>query len=166
MGTATYSLSAADQLVHICAHGLRWDETPTVRWAADAMAILNGAGSELEWDRVVERSRAWRVTVAVSQALTWLREFLEAPVPAWVGTSLRAGPRLRFERAMHAVWTREPTPLGFAVMSFDRYRRFARLAPAEQRPASFVAYLRNAWGLESSTQLLIHGGRKLAGRTR
>jgi hypothetical protein len=166
MGTDTAAPAVADQLVHVCAHGLRWDETPTVRWAADAMTIIASAGPELDWNRVVERSRAWRLTVAVSDALTWLRSVLHAPVPEWVPAALRVGPRLPLERAIHGVWTRPPTSLSFAVMSFDRYRRFARLAPAEERPPSFAAYLCRAWGLESSTQLLVHGGRKLAGRTR
>jgi hypothetical protein len=164
MGTATAALAAADQLVHVCAHGLRWDVTTTVRWAADAMTIIGSDG--LDWRRVVERSRAWHVTVAVASALTWLRESLQAHVPQWVLADLDAGPRMPFERAINAVWARPPTPLGFAVMSFDRYRRFARLAPAHERPASFAAYLRDAWGLQSSAQLLVYGGRKLAGRAR
>jgi hypothetical protein len=165
MGTTTSAPAAADQLVHVCTHGLRWDVTPTVRWAADAMTIMRSSDDGLDWARVVQCSRAWRVTVAASAALSWLRDALEAPVPEWVLADLEAGPRLPFERAINAVWTRPPTPLGFAVMSFDRYRRFARLAPAETRPRSFPAYLRNAWELESSGQLLLHEGRKLAGRT-
>ena len=166
MGTEAAAPAAADQLVHVCAHGLRWDETPTVRWAADAMTILASAGPELDWNRVIARSRMWRLTVAMSEALNWLSAALQAPIPEWVSAALGAGPRLPFERAIQSVWTRPPTSLGFAVMSFDRYRRFARLAPVQERPASFAAYLRRAWGLDSSAQLLVHGGRKLAGRTR
>ncbi len=165
MGTVTSAPAPADQLVHVCAHGLRWDVTPTVRWAADAMTILRSADGRFDWPRVVACSRAWRVTVAVSAALAWLRGCLQARVPEWVLADLERGPRMPFERVLNAVWTRPPTPLAFAVMSFDRYRRFAQLAPAHDRPASFAEYLRSAWGLESSAQLVIHGGRKLAGRT-
>jgi Uncharacterised nucleotidyltransferase len=166
MGTQTSALAPAEQLLHVCAHGLRWDETPTIRWAADAAVILTSAGRALDWERVVERAQARRLTVAVGQALAWLRESLEADVPRWALTRLHAGPRLRFERVVHRLSMRQPTPLAFAVLSFDRYRRLAKLAPAEEHPGSFARYLKSAWELSSGAQLLVHGGRKLAGKTR
>jgi hypothetical protein len=163
MGTPTAALAPTEQLLHVCAHGMRWDEATTL-WALDAMTILRSAGSELDWQRFVERARARRLTVALGDALAWLRESLEAEIPQWVLAELRSGPRLRFERAVHRVTTQPPTSLGFALMSFDRYRRFARLAPVERRPRSFADYLRASWELERPTQVLIYGGRKLAGR--
>jgi len=51
-------------------------------------------------------------------------------------------------------------------MSFDRYRRFATLAPAGERPASFAGYLQSAWEIDGAAQLLVHGGRKLVRRAR
>jgi hypothetical protein len=163
MGVETRAPGPPEQLLLVCTHGLRWDVS-TIRWAADAMAILRCTGSAFDWERLVQRTQARRLTVTVGHALAWLRESLDADVPEWVLRRLRAGPRLRFERANHTISMRPPTPLGFAAMSFDRYRRFASLAPAGERPASFARFLQSAWEIDGSVRLLVHGGRKLARR--
>jgi hypothetical protein len=162
MGAAASTLAPADQLLHVCVHGQRWEGTSTARWAADAMAILRS--SQLDWDRVVERARARRVSVAVGHALSWLREALSAEVPPWVVKSLRVAPRLRFERAFHELYTRPPTRLGWAAMSFDRYRRFALLAPPSEQPTTFISFLQSAWEVDSGPKLIARGARKLTGR--
>jgi putative nucleotidyltransferase-like protein len=162
-GISTSAPGPAEQLLHVCVHGLRWDGA-TTRWAADAMAVLRS--SQLDWDRLVERAQARRLSVTVGHALAWLRESLSAEIPAWVLQSLRAAPRLRFERALHEVYVRPPTRLAWALMSFDRYRRFALLAPPDDKPRSFVGFLESSWGIESHSRLLVHGVQKLIGRRR
>jgi hypothetical protein len=162
--TPTATLATTDHLLHVCAHGMRWHPDANARWAVDAMMIMRSCGDQLDWARVVDRARARRLTVSVGYALSWLRTALGAEVPEWVVKGLGVGPRLRFERTVHAVTARPPSPLNMAVMSLDRYRRFAQLAPPAQRPASFSEYLRGAWGAQSSRQVLLLGGRKLARR--
>jgi hypothetical protein len=154
----------ADLLLHVCLHGLRWHKGGQATWAADALTIIRSAGAELDWGRLVARARARRFTVALELALSWLKENLDAEVPDWVLDELRSGPRLRFEGALQRVTTRPHNRLSFALMSFDRYRRFARLAPPEDRPQSFIGFLGQAWGVENPAQLMVHGGRKLANR--
>jgi hypothetical protein len=155
---------AADLLLHVCLHGLRWHQGGQVMWAADALTIMRSAGDELDWGRLVARARARRFTVALYLALRWLRENLDAEVPEWVLDELRAGPRMRFEAVFQRVITRPHTQLSFALMSFDRYRRFAVLAPPEDRPRSFLGFLSRAWGVENPGRLMLLGGRKLANR--
>jgi hypothetical protein len=163
MAVPTSAPGPAEQLLHVCVHGLRWDGT-TTRWAADAMAILRS--SQIDWDRLVERTQARRLTVTVGHALKWLRESLFAEVPAWVLQNLRAAARLRFERTFHQLYMRPPTRLAWAVMSFDRYRRFALLAPGSEQPANFSAFLQSSWEIESRAALIAHGARKVIGRRR
>ncbi len=165
LGTVTWAPAPAEHLLLVCAHGMRWDWT-TIRWVTDAMAILRSSAETLDWDRLVARATARRVTVALHGALNWLRQSVDADVPEWVLARLRAGPRLRFERTVHRVATRPPTKLGFALLSFDRYRRFAKFAPAERRPRSFPEYLRAAWDLDDASNIVLYGSRKLASRTR
>jgi hypothetical protein len=160
-GVSTSALGPTEQLLHVCVHGLRWDG-PTTRWAADAMAVLRS--SQLDWDRLVERARSKRLTVTVGHALAWLRGSLSAEIPAWVLQGLRVSPRLRFERALHEVYVRPPTRLTWALMSFDRYRRFALLAPPSDQPRSFVGFLESSWEIESHSKLFVHGAQKLIGR--
>jgi hypothetical protein len=64
---------------------------------------------------------------------------------------------------LHEVFVRPPTRLTWALMSFDRYRRFALLAPADERPASFTAFLQSSWEIDSRANLIAHGARKLIG---
>lgn len=163
--TPTHALAPAEQLIHVCTHGMRWDGL-MIRWAIDAMTILRAAGDQLDWARLVERSRARRLTVAVGAALGWLRQSLDADIPGSVLDDLNAGPRLRFERTVHKMQARPPTSLRLAIMSLDRYRRFAKLAPAGERPRSLAEYLRTAWELDRGTDVLRHGSRKLAVRAR
>ncbi|MGH2868606.1 MAG: nucleotidyltransferase family protein [Solirubrobacteraceae bacterium] len=162
--TPTATLAPSDHLLHVCAHGMRWHPDSNARWAVDAMMLMRSSRDELDWARVIDRAQARRLTVSVGHALSWLRTALGAEVPEWVVKGLGAGPRLRFERTVHAVAARPPSPLNMALMSLDRYRRFAQFAPPAQRPASFSDYLRGAWGAQSSRHVLRLGGRKLARR--
>jgi hypothetical protein len=162
LGTPARALGSAEQLLHVCVHGARWDEGHSAGWAVDAMAILRSA-DELDWERLVERTVARRLTVAVGDALGWLRESLGADVPSWVSRAISTGPRLRFEQGIHRLSTRAPERWHFALFAWDRYRRFRQLAPAERRPRSFSRFLQSAWELESRSQLLAYGLRRLAG---
>ena len=164
VGVPTATLTAADHLLHVCAHGLRGHPDASARWAVDAAMIMCSDGPALDWARFVDRAQARRLTVAAGAALSWLQQTLGMEVPVWVLRELRTGPRLRFERTVHAIAARPPNQLSLAAMSVDRYRRFSRLAPVDRRPASFAAFLRGAWEVESSRQAVLLGGRKLARR--
>lgn len=79
-GRGAWIQSPADLLLHVCVHGLRWSTTPPVRWAADAVMILR-SGRRVDWDRLVQRAIHQRVLLAAREALRFLRDTLDAPVP-------------------------------------------------------------------------------------
>jgi hypothetical protein len=141
---------------------VRWSGDNSTGWVADAMAILRSSGSELDWERLAACAEGRRLTVALDAALTFLRESMEAPIPEWVTARLRAAPKLRFEAAVHRASAAAPSPPRFAVASWDRYRRIARHGPPEGRPGSFLAFLQDAWQLESRARVLPHVARKLS----
>jgi hypothetical protein len=163
LGVAAHGPALADQLLWTCAAVPR-ASAATPQWAADALAILRAAGERFDWERLVARARARRVTVAVGESLLGLSESLEASVPGWVIARLAEGPRLRFERAINRAAESRPSRLRAAVLALDRYRRFALLAPVRERPRSLVDFLRRGWQLETPGAALLHGGRKLVGR--
>ena len=163
LGTPARALGSAEQLLHVCVHGVRWDAGHSAGWAADAMAILRSAGDEIDWERLVDRTVARRLTVAVGDALGWLRASLGADIPTWVSSALSAGPRLRFEQGIHRLSTRAPERWHFALFAWDRYRRFHQLAPADRRPQSFSGFLASSWNLDRRSQLLAFGVGKLTG---
>lgn len=39
-GAPTRALQPADQLLHVCLHGARWNQLPSIRWVADSLMIL------------------------------------------------------------------------------------------------------------------------------
>ena len=49
-GTTVRTLCAADQILHICEHGARMNETAPFRWLADVCLILRRGG--IDWQRL------------------------------------------------------------------------------------------------------------------
>ncbi len=111
-GAQTLVPSAADQLALTCLHGLGWDPAP-LRWIADAMLILKGAGDQLDWSAVLERARAWNDARALRDALGLLVRELGAPVPATVLCELQRIPFDPMAALMHRVKIAPPRS-GFA----------------------------------------------------
>ena len=117
-GVPTRALCPTDQLLHVCLHGVRWDETPPFRWVADAMMIMRTA--PIDWGRLYRLASERRVVLPMRHALHFLRELVHAPVPTDVLKKLdRAHPTF--------------------VESVDYT---ARIQPLEQT-GPFVAFLSN-----------------------
>ena len=89
--TTALALAPAEQLLHVCAHGMRHSAETPIGWIADAMAILGSSQDTLDWDRLVALTVQRRLSASVGAALTWLREEMPAPVPDWVIRDLRSG---------------------------------------------------------------------------
>jgi hypothetical protein len=69
-------------LVHVLGHASYSSSRQNLRWVADAWHIL-AARPDLEWDQVVDRLEACRLTVPVSVLLRYLRD-VGMPVPPGV----------------------------------------------------------------------------------
>src|SRR5262249_16277247 len=46
-GVQTAALCPADQLFHACVHGVAWNPVPPLRWAADAVLVLQTGGPDI-----------------------------------------------------------------------------------------------------------------------
>ncbi|HEY7535176.1 MAG TPA: nucleotidyltransferase family protein, partial [Thermodesulfobacteriota bacterium] len=57
----TFALNPTDQLLHVCAHGVRWDPVTPIRWIADAVTILKKAQHEIDWDRMIALVKSHRL---------------------------------------------------------------------------------------------------------
>lgn len=80
-GVSALTVSPTYQLLHTCWHGVRWNEVPPIRWLADAMAILNGSETEIDWDLIVEQAQRHRISLPLTDSLLYLKSLLRAPVP-------------------------------------------------------------------------------------
>lgn len=86
-GVETLALCPADQVLHICTHGVRWNGVPPLRWIADLAVLLNN--TPVDWERVLRQARNRQMMVLMREALTYVHELLGVPVPPEVLHELR-----------------------------------------------------------------------------
>jgi len=88
-GVPTARLSATEQLLHVCAHGVWWDEPPPIRWIADAFMILRSSLSEIDWPGLIARVEFHHLALPIGDGLAYLRDRLGAAIPDDVIARLR-----------------------------------------------------------------------------
>ena len=155
-GTPTQCPCPADQLLHVCVHGV-WSDGLPLRWVPDAMTLMRSAPG-LDWDRVVDRARARSLTLPMIDALRYLREAFDARVPSDALQSLARTRRGLRERLGHSAWGFRSTKLRTAVLVWERYRRQKALPSGPTRLPRFRPYLRRwaamMWGTRSDRELV------------
>jgi len=161
LGTATRVLSCADQLLHVCLHGARWAPVPALWWISDAVAVI-GTG-QVDWDRVVSQAVKGRFVLRVREALAYLRERLDAGVPAEVVSRLRALPTSSLERLEWRLIAREHRLLGELPTYWCHHRRSDEGAGL-RGVLRFPRYLGDAWGLRSLADVPRAGIRRATAR--
>lgn len=150
----TRALDPTDQLLHVCVHGARWNVIPTVRWVADAMAVLGSTPTAIAWERLVNEAQQQRLTLPLRDTLTYLREVFAAPVPLTVLSTLQQVPISRTEHIEHQYKTHDHRRRLFGylpVLWFD-YQRSDLCLPPPFKVAGFLRYLQYFWGLPSLRQ--------------
>ena len=152
-GVECHTLAPADELLRICVRASRWEEIPPFRRLADALVLLRGAASRVDWDRLARQAIRARVVRPVLTSLLLLRQVLNAAVPEdtvrrledarvgtgdWLEQRLREAPRPRLGRLP------------------DLLFRYGRLADTQSsggvRPG-LARYLQDAWGVSRAWQL-------------
>jgi hypothetical protein len=145
-GHPTRVLSPSDQLVHVCAHGLKWASQPGIRWVADATRVL--AMAEIDWARVVAQARRRRYVLRMRESLAYLRERMSAPVPGFVLAELALEPVSRLEHFERRVLGSPQEVLGQLPWYWCHHRR-GREGSALSAALTFPSYLRHAWDVAS-----------------
>lgn len=87
-GQTVRRLGPADQLFHLCAHGVRWNNGSCLRWSVDAMQLLRNE-PDLDWQALLKLAERCRYPLLLREALGFLRTELAAPIPAWVSAHLQ-----------------------------------------------------------------------------
>ena len=123
---STYALNPTDTLFHVIIHGIRWNLEPPIRWIADAMSIINSTESEIDWPRLIIQAKKSRLVIPVKEALNYLREKFQAPIPNSIIDSMNQLPVSRTESLEYRIITRNPetisnTLLGTLIGDFPRY---------------------------------------------
>jgi hypothetical protein len=166
-GARVRILNPADQLLHVCAHGAAWNPVHPVRWAADAFKVIEVAGAQLDWQRLVSMARGGGLTVPTREALDVLAEDLEAPVPEDIRRELSRAPVTRAERRAHGALAQPPSwrrSVAMITWFRERHRAQAELDGEPTGLAGFVVYMQGFWGLERPSQVPAHALRRVLRR--
>lgn len=100
-GATAQAPSAADLLLHTCAHGACFNGVPPLRWIVDATMILRSG--EVEWEHLLVQSARYRLGLPLGIALGYLASAMELAVPPMVLESLEREARLPIDRALFAL---------------------------------------------------------------
>jgi len=152
-GQPTRRLDIADQLIHVCVHGLRWSTVPPVRWVSDAMMMFRAAGSEVNWDALVERTARRGFGLPIADAMRFLRDQLDAPVPDDVLKRLDRIPSSFGERLEYRVKMRRRTPARLAVVHWFQLRRLRGRGGVIGDLVRFPRYFARLWGVRSLAEV-------------
>lgn len=143
-GVASRALAPADQLFHVLAHGIAWNQVPQVRWVADAVTVIRAAGTRLDWNRVLEQTTRRAYVPAVRSGLDYLRRTFDVDIPAVLVRELDARPVSRAHRLEHWARQRGPnTPLGWAPLIWCGYVRSLQGTGVTPGLTGFMRFLRN-----------------------
>ena len=152
-GEQTLTLCPADQLLHACAHGARYNDFPTVRWAADATVIIRQAGPALDWDRLLSLAGALGMSLPLRDTLRFLHSQLEVPLPPEVLDRLAAIPVTAGERRFYGLKLLRPGWLGALPLQWHHYRGLGLAAGRRPSLAGFLTYMMRTWGLGRAREL-------------
>jgi len=126
---------------------------PPVRWAADAMQILNTPGAVLDWPRLLAQAQRLHLSLSLQATLGYLRTALEAAIPAAIVEALADMPVSDLDRAFYRRKISRRGWLGDIPLMWSHY---GLIAEAQQRPATragFVHYMRLNWDLEDGREI-------------
>jgi hypothetical protein len=121
-----------------------------IQWVADATLLLRAAQSEVDWQLVLEEALAASLALRLRDALGYVSEAVEAPVPPEIIAKLHETPTTRRETLAH----RLSGSTGVIAGDFPRTTaRYLRTTP-DRGPigilAGFPAFLADTWGLGSA----------------
>jgi len=142
------------QFFHICACAAISTRAQRLQWAADAWHVLRSGGGSVDFALVEQLAVDYRLVVPVREALLFLSEILDAPIPQpTIERLCNVVVDPAEERARRRLCRLEPalTPLPLLWYSWQSQRK--RHAPGD--PAvGFIRYLCLAFDLEHPAALL------------
>jgi hypothetical protein len=160
-GVPTATLCATDDLIHVCVHAARYNPFPPVRWAADAVHILRSTERPVDWERLLRLAETLRLSLSLHAALTYLREALEARVPAAILDHLAAMPVTAAERRFYRLKVSKPGVLHGFPLIWYQYARLAHGSGRRPTPWGYLRFVQHAWNLPSLTHVPAYAWQRL-----
>jgi hypothetical protein len=150
-GVPTRSLAPTDLLYHVLEHA-HASNLDHLRWAADAMKVLQGAA--VDWPRLTSLARERRTVLPMRAALGYLRGALGGPVPAEALGALDAVPVTWLDRLEYENWraARRYT-FGKVILRLWCWHRRSSTATGVRLALDFPGYLGRYYDVASSWRL-------------
>ena len=105
-GIPLYILGPADQILHNCAHGIKWCILPPIRWIIDVITIIDTHKNSIDWQRLISESKRRSLTLTLFHALKYIESIASGRVPDWVIKELREAPVDKSEEILFNVITK------------------------------------------------------------
>ena len=156
-GQTVRALDATDQLFHVCAHGVQWNEVPPIRWIADAMIILTRARQPIDWERLTQMAALHHLTLPIFEALSYLRKTFQAPVPERVTENMRRVPLTDIDRFGYRISTQpseDPTTGEIVRRLAYECLQVTSTWPLMKRPRIAMKWLQFRWSAGTPWQLM------------
>ena len=148
------ALSAEDALVVAVAHGMAWTGNSGVRWVADSAHLMSTYS--LDWQRVTDDARAWRMAPQMLDALDYLDEVAGLAAPDSARRELSRAPvplAVRLRRRQGGEDDGGPVPSGRLLRLVEAYEDdVSSSVPPGTRTGvgDFARYLARRWELPST----------------
>lgn len=149
-GTPVRVLSPEDQIMHTCAHGVKWNTLPPIRWIPDLMTIIEDDRALIDWDRLLLRTRERNLTAAVGACLRFVHANFGADVPPSMLDGLAATriPRQEVERFVFRASPPRPDSLrGRVAKEWMLYDSRVETRNRFKKALYFPVYLRDKFGM-------------------
>ena len=167
-GVEALALDPADQLLHVCAHGVAWNTIPPIRWVADAAAIVRKEGEGIDWERLASGAVRHGKALPVREALRYLDRYLDSPLPDTALRKLDSVPVSKAGYFEYGVRTRPPGVLDGLLEIRFLWKSFSSESGGKNvfsRISGFPKFLEHVFGMESAWHLVLYSGFELVRRT-
>jgi Uncharacterised nucleotidyltransferase len=149
-GIGTLAPAAADELLYICANGVRGRSWRTVQWVADATVIIRAG--DVDWRRAVMTARQQKLTLPLRDAVTYLTRLTDPPIPVTWRRELARAPVTRRESVAHQIGTRGGRILGTFPSLVGQYVRAPSPTGRKRGLRDALGFVKHSWGLSRWTE--------------
>jgi len=168
-GINAAALCPTDQLLHLLAHGIKWNPTPPIRWVADAVTVIKRSAGPIDWARLRLKAEEMKLALPIKDAILYLRDRFGIMIPSDIVMHLGNKKASMLERLNYGIRTNRFGMATWMSVSLSRYLCYAW--PRDER--GFMAkvkdlfkYIQYECGLEHPRDLPFSAISALTGRLR
>ena len=147
-------MNPTDFLIHIFVHGVIWKSPLDFKWITDAYTIIKNKDTEIDWSRIMKQTQQKQLVLPVKNALIYLQEELNSPIPNNVIRSLKDMPVSSVQIKEFETFTKPVGFIGSFREKWYQYIRFSQTIDPASKPNAikYLEYLRDIWELDHFRQ--------------